>query len=98
MLYPQIIEISPYTLEVTTTLLVCVILPMAIVVLLCFLPSMIELKKPLDCGPKLIHSTFKEGFVANGLITPKTTVSPMHLKPAPKLSTLFPAFIVNIEE
>jgi hypothetical protein len=98
MLCPQLIEISPYTLEVTTTLLVCVVLPMAIVVLLCFLPSRIELKRPLDCGPKLIHSTFKEGFVANGLITPKTTVSPMHLKPAPKLSALFPAFIVNIEE
>jgi hypothetical protein len=95
MLCPEIIEIS---LEATITLIVCVVLPMAIVVLLCFLPSIIELKRPLDCGPKLIHSTFKEGFTANGLITPKTGASPIHLKPTPKLSTLFPAFIVNIED
>jgi hypothetical protein len=62
------------------------------------MPSVIELKRPLDCKPKLIHPTFKAAFIAKGLIPSAPMVTSIPLKPVPKLSSLFPAFIVNLEE
>ena len=94
----QLIQLPLITLEAASTVIVYVVLPMALVILLCFIPSILELKRPLDCGPKLIHPTFKAGFVAKGLIPSAPKANPMQIKPAPKLSSLFPALIVNIEE
>lgn len=98
MLCPQLIQLPIILLEAVSTVLVFVLLPMAIVVLLCFIPSIVELKRPLDSGPKLIHPTFTAGFIAKGLIGSASKQSPLPLKPAQNFSSLFPAFLLNLEE
>jgi hypothetical protein len=39
------------------------VLPSVLVIFLTFLPSIIELKRPRDAGPKLIHDSFIIGYV-----------------------------------
>ena len=54
-----------------------ILLPTCLLVLLMFLPSIIELKKPRDAGPRLIHTSFKAGFAnsQNSLIDVETRFS-----------------------
>ncbi len=73
-----------------------ILLPTCLLVLLMFLPSIIELKKPRDAGPRLIHTSLKTGFVNSekslidvetGLVTGQLTFK----------GSIFPSFICNIE-
>jgi hypothetical protein len=73
-----------------------ILLPTCLLVLFMFLPSIIELKKPRDAGPRLIHTNFKTGFanskstlidVETGLVTGQLTMK----------GSIFPSYIYNIE-
>jgi hypothetical protein len=73
-----------------------ILLPTCLLVVLMFLPSIIELKKPRDAGPRLIHASLKTGFansknslmdVEAGLVSGQLTFK----------GSIFPGFICNIE-
>ena len=72
------------------------LLPTCLLVLLMFLPSIIELKKPRDAGPRLIHTSLKTGFVnsENSLIDVETGLVSSQLT---FKGSIFPSFIYNIE-
>jgi hypothetical protein len=72
-----------------------ILLPTCLLVLLMFLPSIIELKKPRDAGPRLIHTSLKTGFVnsENSLMDVETGLVSSQLT----LGSIFPSFIYNIE-
>ena len=78
------------------TVLTGILLPTCLLVLLMFLPSIIELKKPRDAGPRLIHTNFRAGF-ANSQSTllddePSLVTGQLTMK-----GSIFPSFIYNIE-
>lgn len=86
------------SLEATALTIVSgIILPMAVVVLLCFLPALIELKRPQDAGPKLIHPALKTVFVVESLklVDAETTLST--IKPLQRGSAIFPVALTNLE-
>ena len=72
-----------------------ILLPTCLLVLLMFLPSIIELKKPRDAGPRLIHTSLKTGLVnsKNPLMDVETGLVSGQLT----LGSIFPSFICNIE-
>jgi len=83
-------------IQTLSTLITCIVLPTATVTLLMFLPAIIELKKPHDSGPRLIHESFAQlplgGFNAflkgeEGKIVAQLTTK----------ASLFPSFITNLE-
>ena len=83
-------------MEQIETVLTHILLPTCLLVLLMFLPSIIELKKPRDAGPRLIHTSIKTGFVnsINSLMDVETGLVSGQLT---FKGSIFPSFIYNIE-
>lgn len=73
-----------------------ILLPTCLLVLFMFLPSIIELRKPRDAGPRLICTNFRAGLVnsKNLLIDvePRFVTDQLTMK-----GSIFPSFICNIE-
>jgi hypothetical protein len=78
-----------------TPILAEIVLPSALVILLTFVPSIIEWKRPRDAGPRPIP-----GFYKTSIVTQKSSILDLDTGVSapliPKTFT-FPAFICNIE-
>ncbi len=86
------------TLEAAGTIIMWIILPIVLIVSLTFLPSIIELKRPRDAGPKLIHPCFKSGFAGlKSSLVVDAEADLVSVHSVEKISLIFPAFISNIE-
>jgi hypothetical protein len=83
------------TTEALTTALTGIVLPSVLVIFLTFVPSIIEWKRPRDCGPRPIP-----GFYKTGIVPLKSSILNLDVEISapliPKAFT-FPAFIYNIE-
>lgn len=72
-----------------------ILLPTCLLVLLMFLPSIIELKKPRDAGPRLIDTNLK-----TGIVNSKSSIGVDISLVSGQLTfkgSIFPEFIYNIE-
>jgi hypothetical protein len=84
-----------FTAETLTTVLTGILLPSTIVITLTFVPSIIELKRPKDAGPRPIP-----GFYKTVPVIPKSSLHDLDTEIGvilkPKCFS-FPVHIVNLE-
>lgn len=92
----NLIPIPFFALESISTVIYSVLLPTAIVVLLCFLPCIIELKRPRDAGPRLIHPAFQGTLAIHSLKLMDAEASLVTSQPKERISIL-PVFLTNLE-
>lgn len=89
------VQISMLSLESKVAMLIGIILPIALVSLFSFIPSLIELKKPRDSGPRLIASESISSL--HNIVLLDVDKNFKSINPAPKGSLIFPLSIVNLE-
>ncbi len=78
------------------TVITSIVLPSVAVISLTFVPSLIELKRKRDAGPRPIHSAIKVGLVASrGSVLDVEVVFGGQLAGLKGFS--FPAYIFNLE-
>lgn len=81
--------------EALVAVLTGILLPSVLVIFLTFVPSIIEWKRPRDCGPRPIP-----GFYKAAIVSQKSTLLDLDIEivaPLIPKGFSFPAFISNIE-